>query len=139
MVLSFYLFQHVNIAGLGRAFSAPLDVELAPKRVFQPDLFVLLNRSLGKVTTTHIVGAPNLVIEIASPGTVAYDRLSKCLAYAQAGVEEYWMVNTETRSVEILILQAGVYQSQGVFQGKDILFSQVVPGMQSVRVEQLFV
>lgn len=48
------------------------------------------------------------------------------------------MIYTETQSVEILWLQAGVYQSQGVFQGKDTLFSQVVPGMQSVRVEQLF-
>jgi Uma2 family endonuclease len=138
MALSFYLCQHVNMAGLGEAFSAPFDVELAPKRVFQPDLLVLLNRSLGKVTTTRVVGAPDLVIEIASPGTVAYDRLSKYQAYAQAGVEEYWMVDTETRSVEVLTLQAGVYQSQGIFQGKDTLFSQVVPGMRSVRVEQLF-
>src|SRR5437763_5077705 len=48
MLLSFYLCQHVNMAGIGKAFSAPLDVELAPKRVFQPDLFVLLNASLGK-------------------------------------------------------------------------------------------
>jgi Uma2 family endonuclease len=139
MVLSFYLFQYVNMAGLGRAFSAPLDVELAPKRVFQPDLFVLLNRSLGKVTATRVVGAPDLVIEIASPGTAAYDRLSKCVAYAQAGVEEYWIVDTEMSSVEVLTLQAGAYQSQGVFQGKDTLFSQVVPGMRAVRVEQLFV
>lgn len=138
MVLSYYLFQHVNMAGLGKAFSAPLDVELAPKRVFQPDLFVLLKRSLHKVTATRIIGAPDLVIEIASPGTAAYDRLSKYQAYAQAGVEEYWIVDTETSSVEVLLLQAGVYQSQGFLQGKDTLFSQVVPGMRAVRVEQLF-
>ncbi len=70
--------------------------------------------------------------------TAAYDRLSKYQAYEQAGIEEYWMVNPEKRSVEIFILQAGAYQSQGVFQGMDTLFSQVVPGMCSVRVEQLF-
>jgi len=44
----------------------------------------------------------------------------------------------ETSSVEILILQAGVYQSQGILQGKATLPSQVVPGMQAIRVEQLF-
>src|SRR5262249_8532771 len=96
MLLSFYLCLHVNMAGIGKAFSAPLDVELTPKRVFQPDLFVLLNRSLGKITSTRVVGAPELVIEITSPGTAAYDRLSKHEAYAQAGVEEYWMVDVET-------------------------------------------
>jgi Uma2 family endonuclease len=138
MVLSFYLYQYVNMAGIGKAFFAPLDVELAPKRVFQPDLLVLLNANLGKITSTRVVGAPDLVIEIASRGTAAYDRLNKYQAYEQAGVAEYWMIDTETRSVEIFLLQADVYQSQGIFQGKDTLFSQVVPGMQSVRVEQLF-
>jgi Uma2 family endonuclease len=139
MLLSFYLCLHVNMAGLGMAFSAPLDVELAPKRVFQPDLFVLLNRSLDKITATRVVGAPDLVIEIASPGTAAYDRLSKYQAYAQAGVEEYWIVDTEASSVEILTLQADTYQSRGAFRGRDTLFSNVVPGMRAVRVEQLFV
>jgi Uma2 family endonuclease len=138
IALSFYLYQHVNMAGIGEAFSAPFDVELTPKKVFQPDLLVLLNANLSKITSTHAVGAPDLVIEIASQGTATYDRLSKYQAYEQAGVEEYWMVNTETRSVEIFILQAGTYQSQGIFQGKDTLCSQVVPGMRSVRVEQLF-
>jgi Uma2 family endonuclease len=136
--LTFYLFLHVNMAGLGRVFSAPLDVELTPKRVFQPDLLVLLNSSLDKITATHVVGAPDLVVEIASPGTAKYDRSSKYQAYAQAGVEEYWMVDTEMRSVEILVLQGNVYQSQGIFQGKDTLLSKVVPGMRAVRVEQLF-
>jgi Uma2 family endonuclease len=138
LFLSFYFCLHVNMAGLGRAFSAPLDVELAPKRVFQPDLLVLLNASLHKITATHVVGAPDLVVEIASPSTAEYDRLGKYQAYAQAGVQEYWLVDTEMRSVEILMLQAGVYQSQGVFRGMDTLFSQVVPGMRTVRVEQLF-
>jgi len=107
MALSFYLYQYVNQAGIGKVFAAPLDVELAPKQVFQPDLFVLLNANAAKVTTARVIGAPNLVIEIASPGTLAYDRSGKSRSYAQAGVEEYWMVDVEARTVEVLVLAGG--------------------------------
>lgn len=137
MALSFYLYQRVNQAGFGRVFAAPLDVELAPKQVFQPDLFVLLNTNASKVTTTRVIGAPDLVIEIASPGTAVYDRLGKSRSYAQAGVEEYWIVDVEARTVEVLMLTGERYQSQGIFQGKDVIPSQIVPGL-LLKVEQLF-
>ncbi len=133
-----YLAQYVDDAGLGRVFYAPLDVELTPYRVFQPDLIVLLNESLGKITASRVVGAPDLVVEITSPGTAAYDRLSKFEAYAQAGIGEYWIVNPMTSSVEVLWLQGSTYLSQGVFRGSDGLPSRVVPGIKNVRVEQFF-
>jgi Uma2 family endonuclease len=136
--LYFYLYQNIELSGLGRVFYAPLDVQLAPKTVVQPDLLVLLNANLGKITESHIVGAPDLVIEIASPGTAAYDRLSKFQAYAKAGVEEYWIVNPERRSIEVAFLQNGGYVSQGIFQGSDTLPSRIVPGIASINVEQFF-
>ncbi len=135
--LSFTLCRYVEMSGLGRSFVAPLDVELTPGRVFQPDVLVLLNASLGKITASHVVGAPDLVVEVASPGTAAYDRLSKATAYAQAGVTEYWIVDIKTRSVEVLTLLGSDYQSEGVFQGSDVIPSQVVPGF-LLKVEQLF-
>ena len=84
------------------------------------------------------LGAPDLVIEIASPGTAAYDRLSKFQAYAQAGVKEYWIVNPERHSIEVAFLQDGGYVLQGVFHGSDTLPSRIVPGITSVNVEQFF-
>ncbi len=133
-----YLAQYVDDLGTGKVFYAPLDVELTPYRVFQPDLFVLLNESLGKITASHIVGAPDLVVEITSPGTAAYDRLSKFEAYAQAGIAEYWIVNPKTSSIEVLWLQGKTYVSQGVFKGDKDLPSRVVPEVRNVRVEQIF-
>ncbi|MBO0790057.1 MAG: Uma2 family endonuclease [Ktedonobacteraceae bacterium] len=134
-----YLTQHVETAGSGRVYMAPLDVELSPKRVFQPNVFVLFNESLGKITASHIVGAPDLVVEVTSPGTAAYDRLSKWKAYAEAGVREYWIVNSLMQSIEILSLKSQDYESQGIFRGKDAVLSPLIPGIRTVRVEQFFV
>jgi Uma2 family endonuclease len=42
------------------------------------------------------------VVEVASPGTAVYDRLSKARAYARAEVEEYWIVDPQAYSYELL-------------------------------------
>ncbi len=135
--LTHYLFVHAELAGLGRVFAAPLDVELGPKNVFQPDVIVLLNAHLERVAAKRIIGAPDLVVEVASPGTAAFDRLTKYDVYARAGVREYWIVKSVQRTIEVLVLENGEYRSPGIFNGQATLPSRVVPG--SVRVEQFFV
>ncbi len=69
--LSHYLFVHAELAGLGRVFPSPVDVELEPKNVFQPDVVVILNAHLDRMAQKKIIGAPDLVVEIASPSTAA--------------------------------------------------------------------
>jgi Uma2 family endonuclease len=51
-----YLRTHVKLTDLGQVFMAPLDVELAPNTVVQPDVIVLLNASLAKLKEKHIIG-----------------------------------------------------------------------------------
>jgi Uma2 family endonuclease len=68
---------------------------------------------------------------------VGYDREKKQRAYAHAGVPEYWVTDPWSRTVEVLTLEAGAYRSLGVFEGKAILPSQVVPDF-LVHVEQFF-
>ena len=135
---SHYLFVYFELAGLGRVFVAPVDVELESKNVFQPDVVVILNAHLDRMTQKKIIGAPDLAVEVASPSTAAYDRLTKYDVYARAGVTEYWIVKPDSRAVEILVLENGKYRSLGVFNGKATLPSRVVPGL-PVRVEQFFV
>jgi len=135
--LTHYLFVHAELAGLGRVFAAPLDVELEPKNVFQPDIIVLLNAHLDRVTAKRIIGAPDLVAEVASPGTAAFDRLTKYDVYARAGVKEYWIVKSAQHTVEVLVLENREYHSLGIFSGQATLPSRVVPGL-PVRVEQFF-
>ena len=133
-----YLTLHVQFAGLGRVYSAPFDVELAPNVVVQPDIIVVLGANQGVITPSHIVGSPDLVIEIASPSTVGYDRRAKQDAFLHAGVGEYWIADPAARTIEGFRLDQAAYRSLGVFQGRALLPSQVVPGL-PVRVEQFFV
>ena len=69
--------------------------------------------------------------------TVGYDRDKKQNAYARAGVQEYWIADAWSRTVEVFALEAGAYRSLGVFEGRATLPSQVVPGF-PVHIEQFF-
>ncbi len=132
-----YLSAHIEDGGLGRVYIAPLDVELAPDTVVQPDVLVILNASREKITKSRIIGAPDLVVEVASPGTVAHDRREKQDAYARAGVPEYWVAIPEAYTIEVLVQEAGEYRSLGVFEGQALLPSRAVPGF-LVHVEEFF-
>ena len=136
---AFYLTQYVVLIGIGRVFPAPFDVELAVNRVVQPDVCVVLNENVHKLTTSRLVGAPDLVVEVASPATAAYDRLKKLDVYAQSGVREYWIATPANQSIEFLVLNNGTYNSLGIFQGQNLIPSQLVAGIQTVHVEQFFV
>ena len=123
---------------LGKVYIAPLDVELNPKTVVQPDVLVILHAHLERSSAQRIIGAPDLVVEVASPGTTGFDRREKQDAYAHAGVSEYWIASPASHTVELLILENTAYRSLGIFQGQQTLPSTVVSGF-SVSVEQFFV
>ena len=133
-----YLRDYVRGSRLGRVFMGPLDVELSYGHVVQPDVFVVLNKHFDRITKLRIIGAPDLVVEIASPSTARHDLHAKLDAYASAGVPEYWVVNPDAQTVELLVLESGAYSSLGVFSGRTILPSQVVPDLPA-EVEQFFV
>ena len=134
---SSYLLIHVEFAGLGRVFAAPLDVLLPRAQPVQPDIIVLFNHKLHFITERGIEGPPALVVEIASPGTRTHDRSKKLTVYADAGVPEYWLAEPADRTVELLVLEDGAYRSLGVFTREAPLPSGVLPGM-PVRVGKVF-
>ena len=72
-----HLRTHIKLAGLGRVFPSPIDVELGPKNVFQPDVVVVLNAHLNRVAAKKIIGAPDLVVEVISSGGEVMDRIAK--------------------------------------------------------------
>jgi Uma2 family endonuclease len=132
-----YLRMDIKLTGLGRVYIAPFDVEFDPNTVVQPDVMVILNENRNKITFSHIIGAPDLVVEVSSPGTVGYDREKKQRAYEGAGVPEYWIADPWSRTVEVFTLEEDGYRTLGVFEGKAVLPSEVVPDF-LVHVERLF-
>ncbi len=132
-----YLRQFVQMAGRGRVFAAPTDVELGRGDVVQPDVFVVLNEHLDLVTPQRLLGSPDLVVEILSPGTMRHDLQEKFEAYERARVPEYWIVNPGERTIELFVLEKNAYRSLEVFQGKAALPSRIIPDF-PVAVEQFF-
>ena len=94
-----------------RVFHAPFDVRLNADQeddmVVQPDLLVICDHS--KLIGTGCVGAPDMVIEILPPSTAACDRLVKFNKYLQSGVREYWIVDSDTKTVSAHVLENGKY------------------------------
>ena len=78
---------------------SPLDVMLDgnDRTVMQPDLLVVCDRS--KLRKGRVFGAPDLVIEVISPGSRRMDFGKKAAKYIDAGVREYWIVDEKNRHV----------------------------------------
>jgi len=94
------LREYVRECGLGEAFVAPFEVELAEDTAVQPDVLVLLRGQAARLTRERLLGAPALVVEVISYSSKRTDRLQKRELYQAEGVAEYWIVDPELRRVE---------------------------------------
>ena len=90
------------------AFVAPLDVHLADHSVVQPDVIYVSPARKG-ILQTWIEGAPDLLIEVLSPGTARNDRGEKLRLYAENDVREYWIVDPFERQIEFLRNEGGQF------------------------------
>ena len=133
-----FLRIHVKLTGLGNVFISPVDVELAPRSIVQPDVVVVLRDHEAILHYTRIIGAPDLVIEIASPSTERHDRRRKRALYARFGISEYWLVDSVRQTLEILMLEGATYRSTGLLSGPTPIQSTIVPSMADVQVAQFF-
>ncbi len=111
-----------------RAMVSPLDVKLSEVDVVQPDVLVVCDPR--KIKDTHIEGAPDLVVEIASPSTTVYDRTLKLELYARYRVKEYWLVTSYPHLLEALLLDGDGYRIRKVYRKQDTLTSPTLPGLE---------
>ena len=97
--IQFSLYQQIELEGRGQVYNAPVDLELAPTDVVEPDLVVVLEEHRDIVLRSRLRGVPDLVVEILSPSTSKRDRSLKLALYESHRVPEYWIVDTDDRSV----------------------------------------
>jgi len=100
---------------------APLDVSFFDHSVTQPDV-IYVTAARRQILEARVEGAPDLVVEVLSPGTARRDRGEKLMLYAEGGVREYWIVDAAERQIEFLrndfgefvvaLPEAGIYRSQ---------------------------
>ena len=122
------LWEFVRGEGLGQVVWAPTDVVLSLESVVQPDILFISNERRGIITEDSVSGAPDLVVEILSPSTAERDRELKRTLYARYGVREYWIVDPEDSSVEVMALEeAGFVSARRYTSGQ--VESPLLPGL----------
>jgi len=104
--LTVLLTSHVRDLGLGQVCVAPVDVVLDKSRalIAQPDLVFIAKDRLD-IVNHQIWGAPDLVVEVLSPGTARRDRTVKLGWYQKYGAREYWLVDPITTTIEVIRLK----------------------------------
>ena len=94
-------------------FGDGLLVHLTDEDKFVPDMMVVCDRD--KIKRTYIGGAPDLVVEVLSPGTAKNDKGYKKRVYESSGVPEYWLVKPADKSIEVYLLDGGRYTVDNVY------------------------
>ncbi|PKB73059.1 MAG: hypothetical protein BZY75_03835 [SAR202 cluster bacterium Io17-Chloro-G7] len=134
----FMVLNHfVRLRNIGRLWFAPLDVILSDHDVAQPDILFVSNERSGIITDANIQGAPDLVVEILSPGTVEYDRGYKRALYGRHGVMEYWIVDPEAETVGVLTLGDQGLSLAATYRRGEMVGSPLLQGI-SLGVDQVF-
>lgn len=123
------LLRHVRDNGLGEVLISPCDVVLSPTNVVQPDILYVERDRLAIIEEKYVSAAPDLVVEVLSPGTTLRDRKLKFRLYARFGVREVWIVDPNGSLVEVFGNSAGRLQLMATFRRSDVLRSAILPGL----------
>ncbi len=121
------LWEYLQHQPVGESFFAPIDVILPGlANPVQPDLLFIAGDRLHIIKEKRIEGAPDLIVEVLSPGNPMHDRRTKFQIYAQAGVREYWLVDPDACAVDIYVLRGQAYAPLGSFGPDEQTRSEVL-------------
>jgi len=117
--LAFILSSFVKQKKIGEIFFAPYDIYLDEhSNAVQPDIIFIGTRNKDIIKKQNVQGVPDMLIEILSLGNSNHDLILKKELYQKFGVQEYWIINPETRETSGFTLKDGKYISIGQFSGK---------------------
>jgi Uma2 family endonuclease len=118
-----------------KVYTAPFDVRFSIESkadkdiytVLQPDICVVCDAS--KLDSKGCIGAPDIVVEILSPGNNKTELLNKYSVYEEFGVKEYWIVSpAEKTFLKYTLNEHGKYQPSKLFTLSEKVYSEVLPG-----------
>jgi len=123
------LYNWVFSRKLGKVVSGPIDMVLSPHRVMQPDVVYIARERLDIIAKT-INGPVDLAAEVISLGDRTRDRIEKRDLYEQYGIKEYWLIDPEAKTAEVLHLEQGRYQLFMRATPGQIAASKLLPGFE---------
>jgi Uma2 family endonuclease len=143
LATSFKIFLKENRC---KVYAAPFDVRLPKKgvtesrqifTVVQPDICVICDEN--KLDDKGCIGAPDLVVEILSPGNSVKEVRIKYELYEEAGVKEYWIINPVEENIAVLLLnKEGTFNGAKLYAGHNIIESVAVAGF-TVNTNDIFI
>lgn len=126
-------------------YPAPFGVRLFEKNgdspedvdtMVEPDLSVICDQD--KLDDHGCKGAPDMIVEVLSPSTLRHDRFVKLGLYQRAGVRELWLVDPNTQSVQVFLLDStGAFRIHEDYGKKDIAKVNVLNGC-FIELERVF-
>lgn len=138
LVLGNYLKGHIC-----QVYLAPFDVRF-PKGskedqkihdVVQPDICVICDPE--KLDDRGCIGAPDLIVEILSPGNSKTELKHKYELYESNGVKEYWIISPEVQYLLVYTLKEEKYIPSRLMTSGDVVESVVVEGFK-LDLEEFF-
>jgi Uma2 family endonuclease len=137
--LGSWIREFLRRSPVGRILPAPFDVLFSEHDIAQPDLLFVSKRREGVLTGKNAQGAPDLVVEILSRSTRRIDLGLKRQRYELAGVEEYWLVDPERRTVRVLRRDGPAFGPPVDLsaQAGDVLETPLLPGLE-IPVGEIF-
>jgi len=108
---------------------ATCDVILSQEDIVQPDILFIRKERLGIVGELNIQGPPDLIVEILTPNTREKDLKAKQKVYARFGIQEYWIVDPDGETVEVLVWSEVGYISAGTYGKTARLSSSLLPNL----------
>ena len=135
--IEFLLRKYLEDHPIGKLYDAPFDVYLSETNVFQPDILFIAKKRLAILSRRGAEGAPNLVVEILSPRTAGIDTGAKKKMYAQSGAGELWIVDPETKQVQIYELKIDPEFPKAAYREGEQFSSPLFPGLE-IDVAEIF-